>query len=106
MKTEIRTDKQKRSYFLFQEFISHEMVSQGINLDKLIIEIKPRVTKESLHIIFKEILFKMYWKNSTNDITKEELNNCLDVYLDALATIWVHLSFPDADRKSLLESYS
>lgn len=106
MKQDNRTVQQQKAYFLFQQFVADEMNSQSISLASLVTEIRPKPTKTSLHEVFKSICYSMYQKDSTTQLTKEELNECLWVYLDALATIWVHLEFPDRDRKSLLESYN
>lgn len=65
MKTDIRTQQQNNSYFLFQEFVADEMNAQGIGLASLVVEIKPKATKENLHSIFKSILESMYQKTST-----------------------------------------
>ena len=105
MKTESRTIQQNNAYFLFQEFVAKEMNSQWISLNKLVIEIEPRATKESLHIIFKEILFRMYGKDTTTKMNRIELNECLDVYMQALAMSWVVIEFPSADRQNLLSYF-
>jgi hypothetical protein len=81
------------------------MNSQGIGLAPLVMEVKPKATKENLHSIFKAILQQMYNKSSTTLMSREEMNNCLDVYMDALSMIGLHIDFPDASKKSLLESY-
>lgn len=101
-----RSQKQNNSYFLFQEFVAKEMNSQWISLNKLILEIEPRATKESLHIIFKEILFRMYGKDTTTKMNRIELNECLDVYMQALAMSWVIIEFPSADRQNLLSYFN
>ena len=106
MKTDNRTEKQKWAYFLFQDFVAEEMNKQGRTMEALVSEVRPRPTKTALHEVFKEILYKMYWKTTTNDMTREELNNCLDVYLEALAHSDIQIDFPDNDRKTLLSSYS
>ena len=82
------------------------MNAQGISLSWLVTQIQPRPTKTSLHEVFKAILLSMYGKDSTRWISREELNECLEVYMDALAMIGVHLPFPDASKKALLEYYS
>jgi hypothetical protein len=41
------------------------MSSQGIGLAPLVMEVKPKATKENLHSIFKAILQQMYNKSST-----------------------------------------
>lgn len=106
MKQDIRTQRQVNSYFLFQEFIAEEMYNQNITLDKLIVEIKPKPTKNSLHEVFKAILLSMYWKDSTRWMTREEMNTCLDVYIEALKNIGVDIPFPDESKRTLLEFYS
>lgn len=105
MNSENRTDQQLRAYFLFQEFIAQEMVNQWITLDKLVVRIQPRPTKQSLHEIFKAILESMYWKMSTKEMTQKEMNDTLDVYMEALQSIGVHLEFPDRDKQNLLQFY-
>ena len=105
MRKDTRTQSQNNSYFLFQEWIAQEMNDQWIGLDKLVVEIQPKATKENLHSIFKAILQKMYDKSSTTGMTREEMNNCLSVYMDALSMIWVHLDFPDRDKNNLLSYY-
>ena len=50
---ETRTSQQNKALFAFHTLVANEMNSKGVTLDKLIIEIEPRPTKESLHIIFK-----------------------------------------------------
>ncbi len=106
MKTDNRTKSQNNAYFLFQEMIAREMIDQWISLDKLVVEINPRPTKDNLHIIFKWILEKMYNKSSTTNMTKEEMNWVLEVYMDALAIIGVQVYFPEQSKKTLLEFYN
>ena len=87
MKLDQRTNTQNNAYFLFQEFIASEMNNQNISLAELVVEIQPKPTKTSLHEVFKAILLSMYRKDSTKGMTREEMNACLDVYLDAFARI-------------------
>lgn len=105
MKLDKRTTTQNNAYFLFQEFIAQEMNNQNISLAQLVVEIQPKPTKTSLHEVFKAILLSMYGKDSTKGMTREEMNNVLDVYLDALSKIWVHLEFPSRDKNNLLQFY-
>lgn len=81
------------------------MNAQGISLSWLVTQIQPRPTKTSLHEVFKAILLSMYGKDSTRWISREELNECLEVYMDALAMIGVQLYFPSSDRNNLLKLY-
>lgn len=81
------------------------MSDQWITLDKLVIEIQPKATKNSLHEVFKAIALSMYQKDSTTQLTREEMQNILDVYMIALAKTWVHIEFPDRSVQSLLNNF-
>ena len=74
MRTDTRSQTQNNSYFLFQSWIAEEMNSQGIGLAPLIMEVKPKATKENLHSVFKAILQQMYNKSSTTRMSREEMN--------------------------------
>lgn len=106
MKLDIKTQKQTNAYFLMQEQIAYEMNCQSIPLALLVSHIQPKPTKTSLHEVFKAILLSMYGKDSTKGMTREEMNNCLNVYFDALAMIGVEINFPSQDRENLLQFYS
>lgn len=106
MKTDNRTTQQNNALFKFHEMVANTMNQSWITLDKLLIEIEPRPTKESLHIIFKAILESMYQKTTTTKMTRSEMNDVLDVYLQALAIVGVTVDFPSADRQSLLNYFS
>jgi hypothetical protein len=106
MNTDKRSLQQNKAYFKFQEFVSDTMNNQGITLDKLVVEVQPRPTKTSLHEVFKSILLAMYNKDSTKDMTREEMSEVLDVYFLALARIGISLEFPDESKRTLLQFYS
>ena len=106
MKEDTRSQRQVNAYFLFQENIAQEMIAQGITLDKLVVEIMPKPTKNSLHEVFKAILLSMYGKDSTKGMNRQELNACLEVYEDALSRIGLDIEFPSRDRENLLQFYS
>lgn len=106
MKTENRTSQQNKALFKFHEMIVSEMNNQWITLDKLVMEVHPRPTKTSLHEVFKSILLSMYGKDSSRAMNREEMNDVLDVYLQALAVIWVTIEFPSVDRQNLLSYYN
>lgn len=106
MKTDSKTQQQQKAYFLYQQWIADELNVQWIPLSNLVMQVQPRATKNSLHEIFKAIVFKMYQKTSTTDLTKEELSSCIDVYMDALAMVGVNIEFPDEAKRNLLQFYS
>jgi len=105
MKQDKKTNQQNKAYWLFQEMIADEMSTQWITLDKLVIEIQPKATSKSLHEVFKAISDKMYQKDSTTLLSREEMQSILDVYMIALSSIWIHFEFPSADRNNLLQFY-
>ena len=106
MRSDKRSLQQNRAYFKFQESIADTMNNQGITLDKIVVEVQPRPTKTSLHEVFKSILLAMYDKDSTTQMTREEMNEVLDVYFLALAKINVNIEFPDESKRTLLQFYS
>lgn len=103
---ETRTQLQNRALFKFHEMVVSEMNNQGITLDNLVLEVHPRPTKTSLHEVFKAILLSMYGKDSSRLMTRQEMNECLDVYMQALAMSWVVIEFPSADRQNLLSYFN
>lgn len=106
MNTETRSQLQNRALFKFHEMVADNMNNQGITLDNLVLEVHPRPTKTSLHEVFKAILLSMYGKDSSRLMTRQEMNECLDVYMQALAMSWVVIDFPSADRQNLLNYFS
>lgn len=106
MKLDTRTQRQMNAYFLFHEFVAEEMRNQWITLDKLVTEIRPEPTKNSLHEVFKAILLSMYGKDSTKWMTREEMNDCLEVFMNALEKIGVQIEFPEESKRTLLQFYS
>lgn len=106
MNTETRSQLQNRALFKFHEMVADNMNNQGITLDNLVLEVHPRPTKTSLHEVFKAILLSMYGKDSSRLMTRQEMNECLDVYMQSLAMSWVVIDFPSADRQNLLSYFN
>ena len=106
MKQDSRTTRQNKALFLFHEMVATEMKNQWITLKKLVEYIDMPPTKITLHELFKSILWNMYKKDSTRGITREELNEVLEVYQIALAQTGLNIEFPSAYRLSLLNYYS
>lgn len=105
MKEDTKTAQQTKAYFLFLEWIADEMNNSGISMNELIQDISLKPTKTVLHEVFKSILLSMYHKDSTKWITRQEMNDCLDILMDALAIKWVNLDFPDSSKQNLLQFY-
>ena len=105
-KIEPRTSRQNRAYWVFQDMVANKMQDQWINLNVLFQFIEVRPTSVNLHELFKAILWAKYKKTSTTEMTKEEMNECLDDYMHALSMSWIVIDFPDESKKTLLAYYS
>lgn len=103
---EKRTEKQNDAYWLLLEQVSGEMISQGISLKSLLEVLDITPTKESLHLIFKEILFRKFNKKSTTKMTKNEMSECLDDFLLGINQTGMEVYFPDENRNNLLDYYN
>ena len=62
-------------------------------------------TKNVLHELFKDIHYEMHRKDTTRNMTREEMENVLEVYQNALAHLDLHLDFPSRDKNNLLQFY-
>ena len=105
MKSDTRTQSQHNAYWLFQEMIAEEMRNHGVTMREVMEAIDIPPTKESLHPVFKVILSKMFNKESTKDMKRWEMNECLEVYMNVLAQKGIVVHFPDRDKQRLLESF-
>lgn len=84
MKLDNRTTQQMNAYWKYQEMIADEMSYQDKNINDLLKVIVVYPTKNNLHEVFKAILWAKYQKDSTKGMTREEMNDCLDDYIEAL----------------------
>ena len=105
MKEDTKTLQQSKAYFLYLEWIARELREQGITMNKIIEEIELHPTKDSLHVLFKQILWNLYQVTSTKEITREQLSEALDILDRALAMKGVVLSFPEESKRNLLQFY-
>lgn len=106
-KEKIRTDKQNKAYWVFQKEVANEMRQQGKTMKDIaeVFEVEP--TDKSLHeFIFKRILENKFNKTSTTQMTRQEMNGCLDNYMYILANLGVEVEFPNEAREKLLEFYN
>ena len=72
-----------------------------IELGQIIGQCATKLTAHDIHIT--DLMRLVYERTG---MTREEMNNALDVYMEALAKIGVFLDFPDSSKKALLEYYS
>lgn len=104
-KTDSRSTTQNNAYWLFQQMIADEMSYQDKNINNLLEVILVAPTKNNLHEVFKAILWAKYQKDSTKGMTREEMQDCLDDYMNALELAWVHIEFPSNEKRNLLQYF-
>ena len=104
MKDNIKS-QQHKAHFLYMTWCANEMANAWIWLSELILRIRTRPTKETLHPVFKAILEKMQLVKSINDVTKQQYSEAVDVWMDTMAEIGIHIPFPDQDKKNLLDNF-
>ena len=78
---ERRTSKQNRSLHKWFSLVSEEANEKGLTLNKLFT--KPqnmRITPETLKMLFKEYAKRMYNKDSTTKLTKQEIAILIEVF--------------------------
>lgn len=105
MKENTRTTAQMKAYWKYQEMIALEMKNQWITMRQLSEHINIFPTKTVLHELFKDIHYEMHRKDTTRNMTREELENVLEVYQNALAHLDLNLEFPSRDKNNLLQFY-
>jgi len=104
---ELRTNKQNSAYWVFQFEVANQMRNQGITMKDIVEVFEVEPTGKSLHeFIFKKILERKYNKTSTTQMTRQEMNGCLDNYMYILANLGVEVEFPNEAREKLLEFYN
>ena len=83
METKIRTATQNKALHLAFTQISNLLVEQGIDQRTVVTELKgysAPVTPEFLKLVFKTIAWTMYRKNSTTELTTNEMTTCFNVF--------------------------
>lgn len=105
-KTLVRTQKQNSAYWVFQKQVADEMRNQGITMKDVVDVFEVEPSDKSLHeFIFKKILENKFNKTSTTQMTKSEMQECLDNYLYILSNLGLEVEFPDEQKQKLLEYY-
>lgn len=106
MKTDTITQQQRKAYWAYQTSIAMELKKAGVSLQQVIEILDLYPTKDTMHLVFKSILESMHLKDTTKNMTREEMQNCLEVYEKAIAESWFDIDFPSNDKKNLLSYFS
>lgn len=100
-----RTISQNRCLHLALTQISTLLVEQGLDQRTIIRDLRgysAPVTPEFLKLVFKTIIWTMYRKESTTELTTVEMMNCFDVFSKFLAeTYKVEVVWPSSDSLAL-----
>lgn len=85
--------------------ISDLLVEQGIDQRTIVEDLEgysAPVTPSFLKEVFKTIMYTMYRKTSTTDLTTEEMTTCFDVFAKFLGeTYGVSIEWPSQDALAM-----
>lgn len=91
----IITARQSRALHLWCDEVARELNNSGIDMSVLVRNLQVSHTKESVKAIWKAIAQAKYGKTSTTQLTSKELNDVYDEMNKMLASVGIHLAFPD-----------
>ena len=96
-----RTNQQSRAMHLAFNQISQLLIEQGIDQRTIVQDLEgysAPVTPEFLKQVFKTIMYTMYRKTSTSDLTTNEMTTCFDVFAHFLGEQYgVQVTWPSTD---------
>lgn len=97
MKKPRSIQQNKAMHKLFNE-VSNELISQGIDQRAVLMALEGYacpVTPEFLKEVWRSIMFTMFRKTSTTQLTTKEMTDCYEVFNKFLGeNFGVHLDFP------------
>ena len=111
--TRQRTIPMNRAMYLAFQQISTLLIEQGIDQRTIVKDLdgySAPVTPEFLKLVFKQIMYTMYRKTSTTDLTTNEMTTCFDVFAKFLGEQYgLEVSWPSNDSlalQALVDSYA
>lgn len=100
-----RTITQSRAMHLAFTQISQLLVEQGIDQRTIVKDLEhysAPTTPEFLKLIFKQIMYTMYRKTSTTELTTNEMTTCFDVFAKFLSESYhIEVVWPSHDQLAL-----
>ena len=100
-----RTITQNRALHLAFTQIATELVGQGIERKTIVDDLEgysAPVTPEFLKEVFKTIMYTMYRKTSTTDLSTSEMTNCFDVFAHFLSENYgIDVVWPSNDQLAM-----
>ena len=100
-----RTITQNRCLHLCFNQVSQSLIEQGIDQRTIVKDLdgySAPVTPEFLKLVFKQIMYTMYRKTSTTDLTTNEMTTCFDVFAKFLGEQYgLEVSWPSNDSLAL-----
>jgi hypothetical protein len=83
METKRSTQVNKSMHLLFGQ-VSNELISQGIDRRTVILDLEGYdcpVTPQFIKEVWRSIMYTMYRKTSTTDLTNAEVKGCYEVFI-------------------------
>ena len=100
-----RTISQNRCLHLMFNQVSESLIEQGIDQRTIVKDLdgySAPVTPEFLKLVFKQIMYTMYRKTSTTELTTSEMTTCFDVFQKFLGESYgLEISWPSNDSLAL-----
>lgn len=100
-----RSITQNRAMHLAFQQISDLLIGAGIDqrmITKGLEHYSAPTTPEFLKLVFKQIMYTMYRKTSTTDLTTNEMTTCFDVFAKFLGESYgIEVSWPSQDSLAL-----
>ena len=92
-----RTKRQNASLHLYFKQVADNLNAQGVSFNVLIKDIEVDLTEEHIKVMFKAIAKTKYFKDSTTQLTNNEVTACFDEMTRHLAKFGVYQPFPSQE---------
>lgn len=100
-----RTITQNRCLHMMFNQVSDQLIGAGIDQRTVVKDLdgySAPITPEFLKLVFKQIMYTMYRKTSTTELTTNEMTTCFDVFQKFLGENYgLDISWPSNDSLAL-----
>lgn len=104
-KTDQRSLKQNNALHAYCSEVADMLNEAGIQKSVFYKNIYADFTMENIKELWRSIARAKYGKDSTKDLTKDELQSIYEEINRHLAQFHIHIAFPSSDFNNLVENY-
>lgn len=101
----IRTGQQNKSLHVYCTELATELNNAGVTMQALIENLQVDHTKESVKSIWRAIAKAKYGKESTTELTTDEIQAVYEEMNRMVANFGIHISWPSQESQYLLSAY-